>query len=61
MALEMREKMVILRQEWKDMGVDKPLHIRMGINTGYCTIGNFGSENRMDYTIIGGNVNLGKT
>jgi len=40
------------------MGVDKPLHIRMGINTGYCTIGNFGSENRMDYTIIGGNVNL---
>ncbi len=58
MALEMREKMVILRQEWKDMGVDKPLHIRMGINTGYCTIGNFGSENRMDYTIIGGNVNL---
>ena len=30
----------------------------MAINTGYCTVGNFGSEDRMDYTIIGNEVNL---
>ena len=30
----------------------------MGVSTGYCTVGNFGSEDRMDYTIIGGGVNL---
>jgi hypothetical protein len=30
----------------------------MGINTGFCTVGNFGSETKMDYTIIGNNVNL---
>ena len=30
----------------------------MAINTGYCTVGNFGSADRMDYTIIGNEVNL---
>jgi hypothetical protein len=30
----------------------------MGINTGYCTVGNFGTESRMDYTIIGKEVNM---
>ncbi len=58
MGLEMLDRMKTLRGEWAQMGIEKPLHIRVGINTGYCTIGNFGSESRMDYTIIGGNVNL---
>jgi len=30
----------------------------MGINTGYCNVGNFGSSDRMDYTIIGAEANL---
>ena len=30
----------------------------MGINTGYCNVGNFGSEQRLTYTIIGGEVNV---
>jgi class 3 adenylate cyclase len=38
--------------------VSKPLQIRIGINTGFCTVGNFGSEDRLDYTLIGGQVNL---
>jgi adenylate cyclase len=36
----------------------EPLQMRIGINTGYCNVGNFGSEDRMDYTIIGAEVNL---
>ncbi len=32
--------------------------VRIGINSGMCTVGNFGSKNRMDYTIIGSTVNL---
>ena len=31
--------------------------MRMGINTGFCTVGNFGSQDRMDYTIVGAAVN----
>lgn len=34
------------------------IKIRIGINSGPCIVGNFGSDNRMDYTIIGRNVNL---
>ena len=58
MALEMRERMKFMRQIWEDEGISKPLNIRIGINTGYCNVGNFGSEDRLDYTIIGGEVNL---
>jgi adenylate cyclase len=58
MAIEMREKMKELQSKWYDMGIQKPFQIRAGINTGYCTVGNFGSKSRMDYTIIGSNVNI---
>jgi len=58
MAIEMRESIKSLRRQWRDQGVTKPLHIRVGINSGHCTVGNFGSDARMDYTIIGGQVNL---
>ncbi|MRI32363.1 adenylate cyclase [Endozoicomonas sp. OPT23] len=58
MAIAMRRHMKILRKQWKKQGIERPLQIRMGINTGYCTVGNFGAENRMDYTLIGKEVNL---
>ena len=43
---------------WRDSGISKPLQCRIGINTGFCTVGNFGSDDRMDHTIIGSGVNL---
>ncbi len=58
MAIEMQRRMQILQQEWRDRGMENPFQLRIGINTGYCTVGNFGSEDRMDYTIIGNEVNL---
>lgn len=58
MALRMRQRTSELRREWDDLIGTDPLHVRMGINTGYCTVGNFGSEDRLDYTIVGGAVNV---
>jgi class 3 adenylate cyclase len=57
MAVAMRKRMHDLQDKWRESGIEKPLRVRMGIHTGYCTVGNFGSEDRMDYTIIGGSVN----
>ena len=58
MALAMRAKLRTLHRQWEYLGVDVPLKVRMGINSGFCTVGNFGSEDRMDYTIVGSQVNL---
>ncbi len=58
MAIDMQRRMRGLEQEWRNQGMEHPFKLRIGINTGYCTVGNFGSEDRMDYTIIGNEVNL---
>jgi len=58
MAIDMQRQMRSLRQEWRGQGMENPFQLRIGINTGFCTVGNFGSEDRMDYTIIGSEVNL---
>ena len=58
LAIAMQRRMRDLQSEWRDLGLEKPFQLRIGINTGFCTVGNFGSEDRMDYTIIGNEVNL---
>ena len=58
MAIAMQRRMRELHSEWLGMGLERPFQLRIGINTGFCTVGNFGSEDRMDYTIIGNEVNL---
>ena len=58
MAISMRKKLLEMRREWDVLGISTPLRVRMGINTGFCTVGNFGSDERLDYTIVGGAVNL---
>jgi len=58
MAVAMLKRMRELHAEWQELGAEKPFHLRIGVNTGYVTVGNFGSDDRMDYTIIGSSVNL---
>jgi class 3 adenylate cyclase len=58
MAFDMQKRLAELDVQWRSRGVEEPFRARMGINTGYCNVGNFGSDDRMDYTIIGAEANL---
>jgi adenylate cyclase len=56
-AIAMQGKMKELNEKWAREG-RKTLNIRIGINTGYVTLGNMGSKHRLEFTLIGKNVNL---
>ncbi len=58
MAIAMQERLAYLRDRWHARGIEQPFAVRIGINTGYCNVGNFGSSERIEYTIIGGEANL---
>ena len=58
MAITMQQRMRDLQAEWRERGQEHVFQLRIGINTGFCTVGNFGSDDRVDYTIIGNEVNL---
>jgi adenylate cyclase len=57
-AIEMQEQLTKLRKLWGGQGRPQ-LHARCGINSGIMVVGNMGSENRFDYTVMGDAVNLG--
>jgi adenylate cyclase len=56
-ALDNQSRLAQLRQEFIQMGLP-PIHARIGINTGEMIIGNLGSSQRFDFTVIGDSVNL---
>tara|TARA_Y100001934_G_scaffold239157_1_gene292597 strand:- start:395 stop:1693 length:1299 start_codon:yes stop_codon:yes gene_type:complete len=58
MATRMQARINELQGYWKKNGVSDGFKVRMGITSGYCTVGNFGSSQRMDYTVLGKPVNL---
>jgi class 3 adenylate cyclase/PAS domain-containing protein len=58
MAIAMQQRMRDLQVAWREGGQEHVFQLRIGVNTGYCTVGNFGSDDRVDYTIIGNEVNL---
>lgn len=56
-AVELLSKVKELQEEWIQEGKPK-IEIGIGINTGIAFVGNIGSEDRLEYTVIGDTVNL---
>lgn len=57
-ALGMMEKLHEKQPQWQEEGLPA-IDIGIGINTGLMSVGNFGSDERFDYTVLGDAVNLG--
>lgn len=57
-ALEMVRSLDRLKERWREQGKET-FEIGIGINTGDMIVGNLGSKQIFDYTVIGDNVNLG--
>ncbi len=56
-GLVMQKRLADLRVKWKAEGRNE-LYCRVGINTGDVIVGNMGSEEKFDYTVMGDAVNL---
>ncbi len=57
-CLEQMRKLHEMQAKWRAEG-KHALDIGIGINTGDMTVGNMGSTQRFDYTVLGDSVNLG--
>lgn len=62
-TFEMRHQLALLNEELKseaEKAAKTPIEIRIGIglNSGVCSVGNFGSEQRFDYSVLGDTVNI---
>ncbi len=62
-ALEMIRQLESLNQRWRREAEAEgrphvPIHIGVGVNTGVCCVGNMGSDQRFDYSVLGDDVNL---
>jgi adenylate cyclase len=57
-AVKMLSALEALNARRRAKGADKTIRIGIGLNTGVCCVGNFGSAQRFDYSAVGNDVNL---
>jgi len=56
-CIDMQQRLAELREKWGKTGMPE-LKMRIGLCTGPAVVGNMGSKNRMDYTMMGDTVNI---
>ena len=60
-AIEMQKGMAQLSHRWSNFGLkefEKGINIRIGISTGIVVVGNVGTSELMEYTVLGSTVNI---
>jgi adenylate cyclase len=55
-SIEMQKRLAVLREKWRKAGKPR-LKMRIGLSSGPAVVGNMGSKDRFDYTMIGDTVN----
>ncbi len=58
LALAMQQRMADLCQAWREGGLDHDILLRVGIHQDQVTVGHFGAEELLSYTVVGSGVNL---
>lgn len=59
MMVALQDLNIVFEREARESGRDFiPINVGIGISTGECCVGNMGSEQRFDYSVIGDNVNV---
>lgn len=57
-GIEMRDRFKKLAVEWSRRGIDHQILLRQAIHSGYCSVGNFGTQKRLQFTAMGNPVNV---
>jgi adenylate cyclase len=57
-SLRMQVRLKEMRVKWREEGIFPPLYSRVGVNSGDMIVGNMGSQQVFDYTVMGDAVNL---
>ena len=57
-GIEMRDRFKKLAESWSKRGIDHQISLRQAIHSGYCSVGNFGTQKRLQFTAMGNPVNV---